>query len=59
MRHKQTEGAKIRESILRELEGDKRNFFIITEKQNMENQTICELYTELKNNTKHSITLTT
>ena len=45
---KQAKGAKIRANIKWDLEGEKcsKTFFKVLERQNMQNQTISELYTD-------------
>ena len=49
---KQATGAKIRANIRWDLEGEKcsKSFFNVLERQNMQNQTISELYTDNKKN---------
>ena len=55
---KQAKGAKIRANIRWDLEGEKcsKSFYNVLERQNMQNQTISELYTDDKK-TKYSIFL--
>ena len=47
---KQANGARIRANIRWDLDGEKRSktFFKVLERQNMQNQTISELYTKTK-----------
>ena len=47
LENKQAKGAKLRANIRQELEGEKcsKTFFKVLERQNMQNQTIFELYT--------------
>ena len=56
IRKKTSKAAKLRAEIRQELEGKKcsKNFFKVLEKQNLQNQTIFELYTD-DNKSKYSI----
>ena len=55
LENKQAKGAKIRANIRKELEGKKwsKTFFKVLERQNMQNQTTFELYTD-GNKSKYS-----
>ena len=55
MKKKQAKGAKLRANIRQKLEGKKcpKTFFRVLERQNMQNQTIFELYND-DNKSKYS-----
>ena len=55
LENKQAKGTKLRANIRWELEGEKcsKTFFKVLERQNMQNQTISELYND-DNKSKHS-----
>ena len=55
MKKKQAKGAKLRANIRQKLEGEKcpKTFFKVLERQNMQNQTIFELYND-DNKSKYS-----
>ena len=55
LKKKQAKGAKLRANIRQKLEGEKcsKTFFKVLERQNMQNQTIFELYND-DNKSKYS-----